>query len=419
MLARTWLHEITDTLQELTTVRDGSEQGVVREHLASQGDPKGNQCVLARMREYAWLSRKWEAARSDEERSRWEVELAGTARDIELWGRPQPSLPWAGTARQPGADAQPDPTNSESLRVRYAAAADEELRAVYVQEREQQLHDYRQRLAEAHPADREAIRQEFAKEWAHLVRRHDAGRFSLRILAYCTEWDPQKGGIAAVNQNLVEGLAAVGHEVFVRVGHEVPPDASGDRIHLIGPRRYDSNRGEQEQLVYDGEDLPSDVDAIIGHSRYSGPQALQVRNQLYPDTPFVQVIHMVTGALARVANRPDLEAEFEGIERRMVAAADMVAGVGPVLENEARRLAATNPGDHFPAVHQIIPGVPFEEQQLLPWDGERTRHLLLVGRADAPQKGPSTPRSWSADCWEKVSTSSSPCAVPLRRPWRK
>ncbi|MFF3244273.1 glycosyltransferase [Streptomyces sp. NPDC002870] len=281
--------------------------------------------------------------------------------------------------------AQPDPTSSETLRARYVGAADEELRAV--QEREQLLHDYQGRQAEAYPGDHGAVWQEFTEERAQLARRHDAGRFSLRILAYCTEWDPHKGGIVAVNRNLVEGLAAAGHEVFVRVGHEVPPDASADRIHLIGPRRYDPNRGEQEQLVYDGENLPSDVDAIIGHSRYSGPEALQVRNELYPDTPFVQVIHMVTGALARVANRPDLEVEFEDIERRMVAAADMVVGVGPVLENEAQRLAATNPGDHVPAVHQIIPGVPFEEQQLLPWDGERTRQLLFVGRADAPQKG--------------------------------
>ncbi|MCK9871549.1 glycosyltransferase [Nocardiopsis dassonvillei] len=253
--------------------------------------------------------------------------------------------------------------------------------------RERLLQDYQRRLARAHPADGEAVWLEFAEEWARLARQGGAERTGLRILAYCTEWDPHKGGIVAVNRNLVEGLAAAGHEVFVRVGHEVPPDAPGSRVHLIGPRQYDPGRGEQEQLVYDGEELPSDVDAIIGHSRYSGPEALRVRDERYPDTPFVQVVHMVTGALARVANRPDLEVEFEGIERRMVAAADMVAAVGPTLEEEARRLAATNPGDHVPAIHQIVPGVPFEEQRLPPWDGERTRHVLLVGRGDAPQKG--------------------------------
>lgn len=275
----------------------------------------------------------------------------------------------------------------EALRRRYADAGEEVLRAAYVQERERLLQDYQQRLIAAPPAGRERARQEFTAQWAELARQHDAGRFSMRILAYCTEWDPHKGGIVAVNRNLVEGLAAAGHEVFVRVGHEVPPESPGERIHLIGPRQYDPGRSEQEQLVYGGEDLPQDVDAVIGHSRYSGPEALQVRDQLYLDTPYVQVVHMVTGALARVAGRPDLEVEFEGVERRMTAAADMVAGVGPVLADEARRLAATNPGDHDPAIHQIVPGVPFEEQRLLPWDGERTRHVLLVGRADAPQKG--------------------------------
>ncbi len=266
-------------------------------------------------------------------------------------------------------------------------AAVQQPRDALVRERERLLQDYQRRLAGTHPADGEAVWQEFSGEWARLARQGGAERTGLRILAYCTEWDPHKGGIVAVNRNLVEGLAAAGHEVFVRVGHEVPPDVPGSRIHLIGPRRYDPGRGEQEQLVYAGEELPSNVDAVIGHSRYSGPEALQVRDELYPDTPFVQVVHMVTGALARVANRPDLEVEFEGVERRMVAAADMVAAVGPTLEREARRLAATNPGDHVPAVHQIIPGVAFEEQRLPPWDGERTRHVLLVGRGDAPQKG--------------------------------
>ncbi|GAA1224300.1 hypothetical protein GCM10009665_13190 [Kitasatospora nipponensis] len=209
----------------------------------------------------------------------------------------------------------------------------------------------------------------------------------MRILAYCTEWNPHGGGIAAVNRSLVEGLAAAGHEVFVRVGHEVPPAVAGGRIHLIGPRHYDPHRSEQEQLGYGGEDLPRDIDAIIGHSRFSGPEALRARDRWYRDTPYVQVIHMVAGALARVADRPDLEREFEGIERRMVAAADMVAGVGPVLVAEARRLVATNRGCHSPAIHQIVPGVLFDEQRLLPWEGERTCRVLLVGRADAPQKG--------------------------------
>ncbi|OLT27035.1 hypothetical protein BJF83_19460 [Nocardiopsis sp. CNR-923] len=296
----------------------------------------------------------------------------------------------AALAARHGVDVVPQTPSTD--RAREASARDtdsavEESQAAPLQERERLLQDYQRRLAETHPAEGEAVWQEFSEEWAQLARQNGADRTGLRILAYCTEWNPHKGGIVAVNRNLVEGLAAAGHEVFVRVGHEVPPDVPGSRIHLIGPRQYDPDRGEQEQLVYDGEDLPSNVDAIIGHSRYSGPEALQVRDQLYPDTPFVQVVHMVTGALARVAKRPDLEVEFEGIERRMVAAADMVAAVGPTLEKEARRIAATNPGDHVPAVHQIIPGVPFEEQRLPPWDGERTRQVLLIGRGDAPQKG--------------------------------
>ncbi|MEU8142153.1 zeta toxin family protein [Nonomuraea sp. NPDC048901] len=285
-----------------------------------------------------------------------------------------------------GVDLDPE-GRAERLRERYTAQADGVLRDEQVEQRERLWQEHQRRLAEAAPAERERLSRELAEEWDRLAEQHELGRAGLRVLAYCTEWDPHKGGIIAVNRKLVEGLAEAGHEVYVRVGHEVPSGTGGERLHVIGPRQYDPGRSEMDQLAFDGEELPPDVDVVIGHSRYSGPAALRARDQLYPDAPLVHVLHMVTGALGRIADMEALGRDFEGIERALVAEADMLAGVGPVLATEAQRLADSNPGDRVPPVHELLPGVPFELSRQRPFFGERTRTVLLIGRADAAQKG--------------------------------
>ncbi|MEV4567830.1 zeta toxin family protein [Nonomuraea sp. NPDC049419] len=285
-----------------------------------------------------------------------------------------------------GVDVDPQ-GRAERLRERYTTEADGVLRDEHAAEREQLAAQHRRSLAGAAPHEREGLREEQADEWDGLVRRQELGRAGLRVLAYCTEWDPHRGGIIAVNRNLAEGLARAGHEVYVRVGHEVPPGVGGERLHVIGPRRPEPGRSEMDQLSFDGEELPPEVDVVIGHSRYSGPAAMQARDRLYPDAPLVHVLHMVTGALGRIADRPALGRDFENIERAVISEADMLVGVGPVLSGEARRLADSNPGDREPPVHELMPGVPFEAPRQRPFFGERTRTVLLIGRADAAQKG--------------------------------
>ncbi|MFI7134122.1 glycosyltransferase [Nonomuraea sp. NPDC050153] len=276
---------------------------------------------------------------------------------------------------------------AERLRERYTSRADDVLRDEQARQRERLWQEHRRRLAEAAPDERGPLRRQLAEEWGRLTQQHELDRAGLRVLAYCTEWDPHKGGIIAVNRKLVEALAEAGHDVYVRVGHEVPDGLGGERLHVIGPRSYDPGRSEMDQLEFDGEELPPEVDVVIGHSRYSGPAALRAREELYPDTPLVHMLHMVTGALGRIADMEALGRDFEGIERAIVSEADMLVGVGPVLASEARRLADTNPGDREPPVHELLPGVAFEAPRQRPFFGERTRTVLLIGRADAAQKG--------------------------------
>ncbi|GAA3165302.1 hypothetical protein GCM10020001_107930 [Nonomuraea salmonea] len=198
-----------------------------------------------------------------------------------------------------GVDVDPR-GRAQRLRERYTTEADGILRDEHAAERERLAAQHRRSLAGAAPHEREGLRAEQAGEWDGLVRRQELGRTGLRVLAYCTEWDPHRGGIIAVNRNLAEGLARAGHEVYVRVGHEVPPGVGGERLHVIGPRRPEPGRSEMDQLSFDGEELPPEVDVVIGHSRYSGPAAMRARDRLYPDAPLVHVLHMVTGGA-----RPD------------------------------------------------------------------------------------------------------------------
>ncbi|WP_433592832.1 toxin glutamine deamidase domain-containing protein [Nocardia sp. CA-145437] len=205
-----------------------------------------------------------------------------------------------------------------------------------------------------------------------------------RILLVCTEWDPHKGGVVSVNKNLSEGLAAAGHEVIVRVGHPVTGAEGGEGITIVGPRSFDPAVSKQEQLTSNLGDLPADVDAVVGHSRFSGFAAREIRDAMYPDAKLVHVVHMVTDALGRVAEKPELGLEFQSMEKDLVSTADVVVGVGPTLAEEAGRLADMSGND--PVIHEMIPGVPFEEQ-IPPEVGDGRRKILMFGRADSPQKG--------------------------------
>ncbi|MFE3984320.1 toxin glutamine deamidase domain-containing protein [Nocardia tengchongensis] len=205
-----------------------------------------------------------------------------------------------------------------------------------------------------------------------------------RILLVCTEWDPHKGGVVSVNKNLAEGLAAAGHEVVVRVGHPVTGTEGGEGITVVGPRSFDPAVSKQEQLTSDLGDLPADVDAVVGHSRFSGFAAREIRDAMYPDAKLVHVVHMVTDALGRVAEKPELGLEFQTMERDLVSTADVAVGVGPALAEEAQRLA--DMFGHDPTIHEMIPGVPFEEQ-IPHTTKDGSRNVLMFGRADSPQKG--------------------------------
>ncbi|KAB8186533.1 hypothetical protein [Microbispora catharanthi] len=89
VVARVLLHEISDTLQK----RSAAEQGTVRRFLNAL-DPGYDACASARYNEHAYLSRRWRATTSDEERARLRHEIEAVARDLGARGQAAPPPPW-------------------------------------------------------------------------------------------------------------------------------------------------------------------------------------------------------------------------------------------------------------------------------------------------------------------------------------
>ncbi|GGO04498.1 WXG100-like domain-containing protein [Microbispora bryophytorum] len=89
VVARVLLHEISDTLQK----RSAAEQGTVRRFLNAL-DPGYDACASARYNEHAYLSRRWRATTSDEERARLRHEIEAVARDLGARGQVAPPPPW-------------------------------------------------------------------------------------------------------------------------------------------------------------------------------------------------------------------------------------------------------------------------------------------------------------------------------------
>lgn len=239
-------------------------------------------------------------------------------------------------------------------------------------------------LAEAPPEQHEQIRASYARahELVDLATASDMA--SLRVLAVIDEWHPSKGGVVSVNKNLCEALADLGHEVFVRVGHEVTGLEGADKVTLIAPREPDSSVEPRHQLTSDLTGLPTGIDAVIGHSRFSGPAARDIRDGVYPQARLVHIVHMVTDSLGRVQGKPERAEANHGLEADLVSTTDVAVGVGPALAEEAARLASMT--GTSPVVHQMIPGIEFFDQIRPPAD-RQTKRMLVFGRADDPVKG--------------------------------
>lgn len=108
-----------------------------------------------------------------------------------------------------------------------------------------------------------------------------------KIMLVTTYWDITQGGVPVFNRELANAFAAAGHEVYVAVLDEnLPPQAQ------VLPGGI--------TLFTHTADLPARIDVVIGHTRFSGQQAQEIRESFYPDAPLIHFQHMVPGQLGEV-----------------------------------------------------------------------------------------------------------------------
>ncbi|MQS16440.1 glycosyltransferase family 4 protein [Streptomyces kaniharaensis] len=204
----------------------------------------------------------------------------------------------------------------------------------------------------------------------------------LRILILGTAWSGNGGH--TVNRELAGGAAELGHHVALRViGTAGAPPHPGVTVQALDPIPGISDRGQL--LRTDG--LPRNVDVIVGAGRFSSGAAGYLRDQFYPAAKVVHFVHAAVDELDRWRGDPEQANQHARTERDLIARADLVVGVGPLLTDEAIRLARMLPSP--PPVHQLIAGTVLKEPPTY-YTGQRRLNVLLFGRADDPLKGADT-----------------------------
>ncbi|MCC9740167.1 glycosyltransferase family 4 protein [Streptomyces sp. MNU89] len=218
-----------------------------------------------------------------------------------------------------------------------------------------------------------------------------------RILAVCTRSGMGKGGIPVFNEQIAVALGRE-HEVTVLTGRSDTAPHEGVRVLTMPdpPKGVEEEDWLKQQVAQDPRifGLPDpreqSFDLIIGHSRFSGPAAVVLRDAWFTDARVAHFLHTSPERLAEVKYELDPERARtkaltdSAIERDVMARADIVVGVGPLLTEEAKRLASTGP--HVPDAHELIPGTKIEE--LVQHTASSGRlNVLAMGRAGDPLKG--------------------------------
>ncbi|MFD9453338.1 glycosyltransferase [Streptomyces sp. NPDC059985] len=205
-----------------------------------------------------------------------------------------------------------------------------------------------------------------------------------------------EGGVEVFNQELAESLARR-HNVTLFTANPDMPQHEGIQQEVttrppegVKPRHWIEYLAGQEPTGYGLEDPASrPYDIIIGHSRFSGPAAAEMRENWFQDARVVHFLHTSPERLPFVKGLPlevarEKAAEDTAIERETMARADVVAGVGPLLSEASRGISAE--GANIPHSHEIIPGTRVHEPVQHGPVPERL-NILVMGRVDDPLKG--------------------------------
>lgn len=200
-------------------------------------------------------------------------------------------------------------------------------------------------------------------------------------------WLSTAGGIQTVNRKLACALAALDDTfecvaVVMAASDAEAEDASLHSVRLI--------RGQSDEdwtsvlLLKELREIdPSTVSAVIGHSYFSGPQAIQLRDNFFPAATAVQFVHMspMHTEPLKEYRRDRYVAERErriALELALAKKADIVACVGPRLHRYMNQQLVA--AQAKPSVVRVNGGFERTEgERSIP--GQPT--ILCLGRSDS------------------------------------
>ncbi|MFM9588775.1 glycosyltransferase family 4 protein [Streptomyces scabiei] len=221
-----------------------------------------------------------------------------------------------------------------------------------------------------------------------------------RILVLCDASGPGLGGVPVFNEQISVALAARGHDVTLLTVDQVRGGHEGVNLCTVQPcpENIEGRHWLEQQVT---TQHPTDFglpdprqqsfDLIIGHSRFSGPAAVAIRDTWYTEAKVTHFLHTSPERLPgfkypdNPAKAATKAARDSSIERVIMNRADVIVGVGPLLTDDARNLASTNP--QVPTSHELVPGTRIEPLVQRAQQQDGPLQLLALGRADDALKG--------------------------------
>ncbi|MGA4725789.1 glycosyltransferase family 4 protein [Micromonospora taraxaci] len=207
------------------------------------------------------------------------------------------------------------------------------------------------------------------------------------VLALNCDWPASKGGIPAMNRQLLTAFAADGHRVACLV--EAPTSGDIEDAAAHGVELYAAERTPAgPSMVLDSPAARLFRPGILlGHDRFTGPSAWVQKHLYHQSASLVHIVHTAPAEIERFKGSlaaTERAEQRERITRRVAAGANVVGAVGPRLQRYTEDLIED--GSSPNRVVRLDPGLgPL-------WPGTRRvppkRQVLMLGRtSDLELKG--------------------------------
>ena len=232
------------------------------------------------------------------------------------------------------------------------------------------------------------------------------------------------GGLAVMNQELTKAFVELGHEVKLLTIELLANFMPDEKLHGNAKIIYIQNEHKErfndlkskdaqrnalyelinsDNVLEDGTIVEAlktgsfEPDIIIGHSRFSGPAAVKLKQKFFPKATVEYFLHSypIEGSLLvrhKAYDEPidaDLASTKLEQEKQWMEQADVAVGVGPLLRYGATLILGDKLGNPC-RVHECIPGTSLNPNPVRfsqDHNGNGKKDLLMSGRANAPIKG--------------------------------